>query len=461
MTRDEMIARQERLQQLRPQAEEILMKIPGVIGVGIGLKETNNELTEEGSFRVYVERKKSLIDVPSDQHIPDEILGVKTDVIEMDLTDQIVDESEYRPLKGGIQIGNGSGALGTLGCLAKRTSDNVTVMLSNHHVMFASGKGVGDKIGQPDLCESCCCSCGEVGTIAAGSIPAGGVAGRVDGAIATVKAGIGSIQEINQIGVIAGTAAAVFGETVRKVGRTTGLTTGTVTAVSDPASSSSGPTYINQVRVAPIAGVPKFSDSGDSGSVIVNASNQVVALLWGGNTGPSVANNIADVLAAFGITIPAGVAPVDFVRDTISPVEAPSDNAVLVRRLERTLRQTEPGQAVLTVIQEFRFEVMDLINHNRVVGVAWQRRQGPAFLAALFRSLKEPTYRIPREINEVSVRNLLMGMATVLTEYGSPRLRQAIDQHAMAILEAADEQDTIEGILTQLTDTTHAIARNH
>jgi hypothetical protein len=452
MTRDELIARQERLQQLRPQAEEILLKIPGVIGVGIGLKETNNEITSEGAFRVYVDRKKAPTELPTDQLIPDEVLGVKTDVIEMDATDPVADESEYRPLKGGIQIGNGTGALGTLGCLARRTSDGATVALSNHHVMFALGKGVGDKIGQPNLSESCCCTCGEVGTIAAGAIPTGGVAGRVDGAIATLKSGIGSVQEINQIGVIAGTAQAIFGETVRKVGRTTGLTTGTVTAVSDPASSTSGPTYVNQVRVAPIAGVPKFSDSGDSGSVIVNASNQIVALLWGGNTGPSVANNIADVLAAFGITIPAGVAPADFIADTSSPIEPPTEREILLRRVERTLRQTEQGHAVLNVVQEFRFEVMQLIQQRRAVGVIWQRRQGPAFLAALFRSLKEPNYRIPRQIEGVSIQSLLMNMATVLEEYGSPRLGAAIEQHALDILEAVEKQDTVQGMLSQLTE---------
>ncbi len=451
MTRDEIIARTEQLKQLHQEAEKILMKLPGVVGVGIGVKEVDNEITQELAFRVYVERKKAPADLPPAQRIPAEVLGVKTDVIELDVTEQIVDDSEYRPVKGGIQIGNGTGALGTLGCVAKRTSDNATVILSNHHVMFASGKGVGDKIGQADFCESCCCSCGEIGTIAAGTVPTGGVAGRVDGAIATLKAGIGSIQEINIIGVIKGTTAAVPLETVRKVGRTTGLTTGIVTEIASPATSSVGSVFTNQVRIRPVDGVPKFSDNGDSGSVIVNAGNKVVALLWGGNTGPSVANNIADVLAAFGITIPAGVADVDFVADTSSPVEPPSDTAVLVRRLERTLRQTEPGQAMLNVIQEFRFEVMHLINHNRAVGVTWQRRQGPAFVAALFRSVKEPTYRIPREIERVSVRGMLMSMATILDEHGSFRLREAISQHVMTILEAADGHDTIEGILSQLS----------
>jgi hypothetical protein len=453
MTREEMIARTEQLKKLHKRAEKILMKYPGVVGVGMGLKETNNTLTDEASFRVYVTRKKSTADLSPDDQIPPEVLGIKTDVIEMDETTPIVDESEYRPLKGGIQAGNGSGSLGTLGCVAKRTADNAIVVLSNHHVMFAQGKGVGDKLGQPDFSESCCCTCGEIGSIAAGQ-----VGGLVDAAIATVNTSIGTVQEINQIGVIAGTAAAIIGETVRKVGRTTGLTTGTVTDINSPANSTAGSSFTHQVRITPVAGVDKFSNNGDSGSVIVNATNQVVALLWGGNTGPSVANNIGDVLTAMGITIPAGVADIDFVRDTASPVPLPTEREMLLRRVQRTLRQTERGQVVLNVVLEFRFEVMQLLQKQRAVGVTWQRHQGPTFLAALFRSLKEPAYQIPRQIEGVSVQRLLMSMAATLEEHGSARLRAAISRHALAILEAADQHNTVDAILQHLTGNSHPIA---
>lgn len=444
MTRDQHFADQTRLQQLLPQAEEILMKIPGVVGVGIGIKRTDNELTETTAYRVYVQRKKPTDDVPPDQQIPEEVLGVPTDVIEMVITTSSVDTAEYRPVKGGIQIGNGSGAVGTLGCMAIRTSDSAKVLLSNHHVMMAGGKVVGDKIGQPDYCESCCCSCGEVGTIAKGEI-----GGLVDCAIAVLKGDITSVNQINQIGDTAGKAVAIKTETVRKTGRTTGFTTGIVEDINFPTRNEKGTVFNGQLLISPVAGIAKFSDSGDSGSAIVNAGNQVVGLLWGSNVLGTVASHIDPVLTAMGITIPAGSNPVNAFRE-IASLEPPSETAVLVRRLERSLRQTEPGQAILNVIQEFRSEVMQLINHNRAVGVAWQRRQGPAFVAALFRSVKESTYRIPREIEGVSVRSLLMGMATVLDEHGSFRLREAISQHVMTILEAADKHDTIEGMLSQL-----------
>lgn len=450
MTRDELIARYKSLQQLQQQAEATLLPLPSVVQVSIGLKESQGVTSDDISFIVYVDRKRGLNELAADEVIPAEVLGVKTDVVEIRARQQETDESEYRPLKGGIQIGNGSGALGTLGCVAKRTADGATVFLSNHHVMFASGKGVGDKIGQPDFSESCCCSCGEIGTIAAGK-----VGGLVDCAIAAIKAGIGNVQTINQIGNIAGTADPVPGEVVRKVGRTTGLTTGKVKDPSAPGINDRGISFTDQIDIVPLDGVTLFSNAGDSGSVVVNSLNQIIGLHWGRVGLVSTSCKITNVMAELGITIPtagdeSAVAASPARMVTEAP-PLPTDREILLSRVERTMRRTEQGRATLNVVLEFRFEVMRLIQSQRAVGAAWQRHQGPAFLAALFRSLKEPTYRIPREMEGISARSLLMSMAVVLEEHGSPGLRAAIGRHALALLKAAERHDTIEGMLAQLT----------
>ncbi len=49
---------QKELAALHAEAEAELKKIPGVIGVGYGLKEINGKTTDQIAFRVYV-RKKS------------------------------------------------------------------------------------------------------------------------------------------------------------------------------------------------------------------------------------------------------------------------------------------------------------------------------------------------------------------------------------------------------------------
>ena len=228
-TKEEMREIQEKFLRIHKEVEEELMKIPGVAGVGIGFKEVEGIRTKEVCFRVYVYKKKNLHDISPQEVIPKTIRGYRTDVIELENTSTIVDDSRYRPVKGGIQIGNGSGSLGTLGCLATLNSDGKWVALSNHHVMMAGNKQVADKvkIGQADYSSCCCCSCGEIGEVVNASI-----GGLVDCAIATLNSDIAHVNEINGIGPVRGTTASVLGETVRKVGRTTGLTIGEVVDIA-------------------------------------------------------------------------------------------------------------------------------------------------------------------------------------------------------------------------------------
>ena len=58
--REERIRRQEALLAVYEEAKAQLMQYPGVVGVGIGLKERGITLTHEFCFRVYVEEKVPL-----------------------------------------------------------------------------------------------------------------------------------------------------------------------------------------------------------------------------------------------------------------------------------------------------------------------------------------------------------------------------------------------------------------
>src|SRR5207302_4156410 len=67
-------------------------------------------------------------------------------------------------------------------------------------------------------------------------------------------------------------------------------------------------TLTNQVSVRPdTAHNPLFSDHGDSGSVIMDASRKVVSLLFAGSPdGHTLGNQIADVLSALNVTMCVG-----------------------------------------------------------------------------------------------------------------------------------------------------------
>ncbi len=60
--------------------EKELMSIPGVNAVDVGYKYVNGVATDEICIRVHVNKKKKK--VPKKERIPDEINGIKTDIIE-------------------------------------------------------------------------------------------------------------------------------------------------------------------------------------------------------------------------------------------------------------------------------------------------------------------------------------------------------------------------------------------
>jgi len=429
-TKEEMLAIQNQFLEIHKEVEEELKKIPGVVGVGIGFKETEGKRTKEVSFRVYVTKKKNPKDIAPAEMVPKTIKGFPTDVIELESTQTIEDDSRYRPVKGGIQIGNGSGSVGTLGCLAKLDSDGSWVALSNHHVMMSGDKELSDhvKIGQPDYSSCCCCSCGEIGEVTNASI-----GGLVDCAIAKLNSGVTSVNEINGIGPVRGVATAVLGEPVRKVGRTTGLTTGEIVDIAYVTTSTASHSFTSQIKIDPAPDVPKFSNNGDSGSAIVNSDDKVVGLLWGGNTGHGVASHINNVTSAMGITIQAAAGT----PETAYRMEpARSFTEKYPELAEIADLAWDENNPLVAVVEQHMSEIFRLIRYNRQVMAAWQRKQGPAFVAAFWRSHREENYLVPPNINGVTFTHLLMSMSVALEDTGSVELKLFLQEHGMEVIQS-------------------------
>ena len=68
--REERIRRQEALLAVYEEAKAQLMAYPGVVGVGVGLKERGTTLTQEFCFRVYVVEKVPLAQLAPTQAEP-------------------------------------------------------------------------------------------------------------------------------------------------------------------------------------------------------------------------------------------------------------------------------------------------------------------------------------------------------------------------------------------------------
>ena len=68
----------DKIQRVKEEVENDLLKLPGVTGVGIGKKSVGGKETDELAIIVYVEEKK---DVIHENMIPKQIQGIQTDVI--------------------------------------------------------------------------------------------------------------------------------------------------------------------------------------------------------------------------------------------------------------------------------------------------------------------------------------------------------------------------------------------
>lgn len=444
MGRAERKAIQDRLLALRDRVEAELRSIPGVVGVGVGFKERGGDLTEEIVFRVYVEEKRPLDDVPPAERIPDEIHGVKTDVLTVTVDTPQVDTSKYRPIKGGIQIGNGSGSVGTLGCLAKRNAGGDVVVVSNHHVLLAGGVTVADDVdvGQPDYSVCCCCGCNEIGKVLNGSI-----GGLVDCAIASVDSDVTKVHEIAEIGAVAGSDTAVVGDIVRKRGRTTGLTSGSVIDVAYANSSTAGHSFTDQIRIAP-SGADPFVSPGDSGSAVVNETNHVVGIVWGASNNHGTASSIANVMAAMDINVP-GVGGISSEAAQLAAA-GPATRSPLTGRasweavVDRFMYDDFP---LGRIMERHRAEIWGLIQQRRAVTVVWHRRQGPAFVAAFHRTATVPGYRVPDVIHDVSFTGLLLSMAAALEEHGSPALKRDVRRYGGTWIQQLQDCRTADELL--------------
>jgi hypothetical protein len=300
-------------------AEAELLQRPGVTAVDVGYKYVKGKRTDKLAIRVHVAKKTDA--VPPYERIPPEINGIPTDVIENKYVAQVAkapvntllsaDTGEYNPLQGGISIGpcrsvGGDVYAGTLGAIVRDRATGATMLLSNFHVMcIDNGWRLGDTMTQPSLIDTGLCPADVVATLQRASL-----GGQVDCAIAQQNAR-SALPRIVEIGGVAGVAAAAVGMAVRKRGRTTELTYGSVDGVSGSVSIDYGDgigtvTLIDQISIAPTTSQnAAFSDHGDSGSVIVNGSNMVVGLLFAGATDGSLtwANPIQSVLNTLAVDL--------------------------------------------------------------------------------------------------------------------------------------------------------------
>ncbi|MFJ9713626.1 hypothetical protein [Streptomyces sp. NPDC101234] len=312
-TIDELVA-------IKQQVEQHYIDQPGVTGIDVGYKEVGGELTDQIAVRIHVARKSD--DIPADLRVPEEIHGAVTDVLErvyelhvtsLPEKSLLADAKHYSPLQGGVSMGpsraiGGSIFAGTLGAVVIDNESQARAGLTNFHVAAVDATGqAGDRMVQPSRIEH-----GSVPQDEFGATLRLVLSDHVDGAVVSIDEDRQTSCDIVEIGGVRGTKTATLGMAVRKRGRTTELTRGSVDGISATVQVDYGEglgvhTLRDQVSItAATSPDAVFSDHGDSGSAIVDEQGFVVALLFAGSGANTVGNPIASVLQELNVSMCTG-----------------------------------------------------------------------------------------------------------------------------------------------------------
>lgn len=237
------------------------------------------------------------------------------------------EQAQQRPLTLGLQVqnidhdvrdgsvGNGYRTVGTLGCFVLK---EVVQMLSNNHVLAGENDAhLSDRIQQPGALEGVTEQVvAELSAFVPLTFTPNGQLGMdegvnlVDAAIARLAAGVDHVWAYlphHPVSAPSTLREPQLGERVYKVGRTTGLTRGQVSAVlveAGPVGYDAGEAYFRRsFAVRGLMGT-QFSSGGDSGSAIVAAQDgALLGLLYAGNGVETYACPATEALSALEATL--------------------------------------------------------------------------------------------------------------------------------------------------------------
>lgn len=280
-------------------------------GVYRDKKIVNGITTDQDCLVVLVSQKLSPDRLNDNEIIPKQISDIPTDIIEapiaefMSLPCTVSPRNKIRPLKAGISAMILGGSACTLGAIVKDTTDNNIVGLTNNHCagdLYDPAYGVlpggstnttGFQAAQPSPWDPCGNSfgCPPVPGDIFGFVKRAvktkvvSAVNRVDGAIYELdaQADIGMLNIVDQPLLFETNVDSYVGQSVKKNGRTTCATTGTIADTNAMVSVGVGNgialIYQNQILVTGSG----FVNGGDSGSTALTQNNRIIGLIFAGN----------------------------------------------------------------------------------------------------------------------------------------------------------------------------------
>jgi len=335
------MAEQTEVRRAKEAAKDAILTKPNVVGVGVGYKEVRGARTEELCVLALVSEKVPAAGLTPREMVPGKVDGVQTDVIQVgQLRAQPAPTDRFRPAPGGVSLGHYKITAGTFGAVVRDRTSGDRLILSNNHVLANSNDAsLGDPILQPgpfdggraesDVIahlERFCpiafnqqpgsCNIADTYAMLGNAVARllgsshrvtvlevdAQAANLVDAAVARPVNDANVLDEILEIGEITGTAPAMLGMAVRKSGRTTGFTTGTLTVLDATVEVSYGTGRVARFEDQLVS--TPMSQGGDSGSLLVAVGSQeAVGLLFAGSDQATIFNPIQAVLDCLDVTL--------------------------------------------------------------------------------------------------------------------------------------------------------------
>ncbi|MCK6621978.1 MAG: hypothetical protein HUU32_11065 [Calditrichaceae bacterium] len=330
------------VRKLLREAHPELFRKANVVATGVGYKKVEGKATKELGIICSVATKQSKQSLSAQDLIPSTIQGVPVDVEPTGLIYAQQDPTgRFRPAPGGVSVGHFRITAGTLGIWVRK--NNKFYILSNNHVLANSNDAaIGDAILQPGPYDGGSNPADQIATLSefvpiqfeggGGGSPcpfANGIASVLNGLAAAfgsstrlkavyaaapkaaqnlVDAAIAEplsqgdvLNEILNIGAVTQTAEGSLGMAIKKMGRTTGFTTGSIIQIDVTSQVSYGAGKVGVFVDQLMAG--NMSAGGDSGSAVVSSDNKLVGLLFAGSNTSTIINRIQNVFLALNITL--------------------------------------------------------------------------------------------------------------------------------------------------------------
>jgi hypothetical protein len=295
--------------------------------------------------------------------------------------------------------------------------------------------------------------------------------------------------------------AVLCGETVRKVGRTSGVTEGVVVSIQGAHSSTHPLTnesadYVQQIIIQPTKGGVddtgriNFGVEGDSGAVMINQFNQVIGLLHAAITldeqmfaslgtmcsGATLDTSVGNYGSAAPIHFIVNAMDIDIIPSPgidetatpsgpVVPTGALIPGSAIVRRqmTDEDLRRSVAldaiieelftsalGRKVLELYERHGPEARELLDHDRRTKIAWHRNHGPALAARVLRGLDSQEQPLPQEIEGKPIEEALRTITSVFLERGSPTFREDGHRYLPLALELLSGAATLRQLLDRV-----------